>query len=190
MRALALGILLFSTICATAAPTLNVDCNQGQSLNATLATLNKFSPGTVVFTGTCNEYVVVDGFENLTLTGMHGATIQQPSTPPPSSPSFVLSVQESRSVTFSGFSVRSQPSVTSCIGIGGGSTDTMLRNISTDGSWGIFIYEASQVWIVGASVNLAYGFAAISAFDKSDVHIVGGSLHRPPNGGRPQRPRL
>src|SRR5215471_397540 len=101
MRPLVLGILLFSTIWAAAAPAPNVNCDKGQSLNATLAKMNKFSPGSVVFTGTCNEYVVVDGFEDLTLTGVHGATIQQPSTPPPSSPSFVLSVQESRSVTFS-----------------------------------------------------------------------------------------
>jgi len=38
------------------------------------------------------------------------------------------------------------------------------------------------VWIVRATVNLAYGYAAISAFDKSDVHIVDGLLQRPPNG--------
>jgi hypothetical protein len=35
--------------------------------------MNKFSSGTVVFTGTCTEYVVVDGFENLTLTDVQGA---------------------------------------------------------------------------------------------------------------------
>jgi hypothetical protein len=182
MRPLALGILLFSTIWAAAAPTPNVNCDRGQSLNATLAKMNKFSPATVVFTGTCNEYVVLDGFDNLTLTGVQGATIRQPNTPPPSSLSFVLSVKESRSVTFSGFAVHSQPSVSSSIGIGGGSTDIMLRNITTEGSWGIFIYEASQVWIVRARVNLVYGYAAVSVFDKSDVHIVDGLLHRPANG--------
>ena len=135
MRSLALGILLFSTIWAVAAPTPNVNCDNGQSLNATLVKMNKFSPATVVFTGTCNEYVVVDGFENLTLMGVQGATIQQPNTPPPTNPAYVLSVKESRSVTFSGFAVRSQPSVFSCIGIGGGSTDVMLRDITTDGAW-------------------------------------------------------
>ena len=182
MRALALGILLFSTIWAAAVPTPNVNCDKGQSLNRTLAKMDKFSPATVIFTGTCTEYVVVEGFDKLTLTGVQGATIQQPNTTPPTSPSFVLSVKESRSVTFSGFAVHSQPSVTSSIGIGGGSTDIMLRDISTDGSWGIFIYEASQVWIVGATVNLVYGYAAVAVFDKSDVHIVDGLLQRPANG--------
>ena len=35
---------------------------------------------------------------------------------------------------------------------------------------------ASQAWIVRATVNLAYGYAAIAAFDKSDVHVVDGLL--------------
>ena len=96
MRPLALGILLFSTTWAAATTAFIVNCDKGQSLNATLAKTNKFSPATVVLTGTCNEYVVVDGFDNLTLTGEQGATIQQPNTPPPPIPSFVLSVKESR----------------------------------------------------------------------------------------------
>ena len=159
-----------------------VNCDRGQTLNATLAKMNKVSPGTVVFTGTCTEYVVVDGFENLTLRGVQGATIQQPNTPPPPHPAFVLSVKASRGVTLSGFAVHSQPSVLSSIGIGGGSTDTMVRDITTDGSYGITVYEASQAWIVGATVNLVYGYAAISAWDKSDIHMVDGLLQRPANG--------
>ena len=185
-RALALGILLFSTIWAAAAPAPvpapTINCDKGQSLNQALAKINKFSPATVVFTGTCTEYVVVEGFDKLTLTGVEGATIQQPNRPPPTSPAFVLSVKASRSVTLSGFAVQSQPSVTSSIGIGGGSTDIMLRNLTTEGSWGIFIYEASQVWIVRARVNLVYGYAAVGVFDKSDVHIVDRLLRRPSNG--------
>jgi len=34
----------------------------------------------------------VDGLDKLTLTGVQGATIQQPNTPPPPHPAFVLSV--------------------------------------------------------------------------------------------------
>ncbi|HYK38147.1 hypothetical protein, partial [Alloacidobacterium sp.] len=153
-----------------------------QSLNRTLAKMEKFIPATVTFTGTCTEYVLVDGFTGLTLKGVNGATIQQPATQPPTSPSFVLSVKASRSITFSGFAVHSQPTVTSSIGIGGGSTDVLLSDITADGSWGVWVYEASQVWLVRMKVNLTSGFAAVSAFDKSDVHIVNGLLHRPANG--------
>jgi len=183
MRALALATLLLSTICAAAAPTPTVDCNRGRSLNAALAKINKFSPATVVFTGTCTEYVTVDGFNNLTLTGVQGATIQQPNTTPPTNSAFVLSVKASRSVTLSEFAVHSQASVFSCIGIVGGSTDIMLRDITTDGAWGIVMDEASQAWIVRATVNLAYGYAAIALFDQSDAHIVDGLLQRPASSG-------
>ena len=58
----------------------------------------------------------------------------------------------------------------------------MLRDITTDGSWGIVFYQASQGWIVRAMVNLVYGYAAIAAYDKSDIHIVDGVLQRPANG--------
>jgi len=40
------------------------------------------------------------------------------------------------------------------------------------------IAQASQVWLTGVNVNITSGFAGISAFDKSDVHIVGGLVHR------------
>jgi hypothetical protein len=43
------------------------------------------------------------------------------------------------------------------------------------------VYEASQVWLVKVRVDITSGYAAVSAFDKSDVHIVDGLLQRPPN---------
>jgi len=121
---------------------------------------------------------VVDGFNNLTLRGIHGASIQQPATNPPASPFYVMSVKASHSVTLLGFTVPSLPSAFSAIGVGKSSTDVLLENIKTNGSWGIVIYGASQVWLVNVNVNITAGFAAVSAFDKSDVHIVGGLLHR------------
>jgi hypothetical protein len=185
MRALTFGTLVLSTISASAHPTPMVNCNQGESLNRALARIEKFEPVTVTFTGTCREYVLVDGFTHLTLKGEHGASIQQPDTPPPATPpssSFVLSVKASHSVIFSGFAVHSQPTVSSSIGIGGGSSDVHLRDITSDGAWGVWVYEASQVWLIGVTVNLTSGYAALSAFDKSDVHIVNGLLHRPADG--------
>jgi hypothetical protein len=181
MRVLAFVTLLFSSVWAAANPTPTVNCDAGQSLNRTLAKMEKFTPATVTFTGTCTEYVLVDGFTGLTLKGVHGATIEQPATPPTST-FYVLSVKASRSVTLSGFAVHSQPNVTSTIGISGGSTNVLLSDITADGSWGVWVSEASQVWLVRVTVNVTSGFAAVSAFDKSDVHIVNGLLHRPANG--------
>ena len=177
----ALAALLFSATPAFAGQTRTVNCDAGQSLNLTLATLIKYLPATVAVKGTCTEYVLVDGFNDLTLVGAPGATLQQPSEPPPSAPPFVLSIKASRSVTVAGLAFHSLPSVLSSIGIGGGSNKVLVRDVTTDGSWGIFVYEASQVWLVRATVNITFGYAAISAVDKSDVHIVDGLIERPAN---------
>lgn len=183
LRSLALVALVLSPIWASADSTSVVNCGAGQSLNRALAQLDKFEPATVKFKGTCAEYVLVDGFDNLTLTGLQGATIQQPASGTSTTPVFALSVKASRSVTLSGFAVHSLPSAFSGIGIGKGSTDIVLKNVTTDGSWGVSVYEASQVWLVQVTVNITSGYAAISAFDKSDVHIVDGLLHRPADSG-------
>ena len=160
------------------ADSIVVNCDQGQSLNRTLARMNKTTPATVLVKGTCTEYVLVDGFNGLTLNGVQGSVLQQPDTNPKSN-SYVLSIQASRGVTVSRLGVHSLPSIFSGIGIGGGSHDVRLQNVTTDGAWGVVVYEASQVWLVNVTVNITSGYAAVSAFDKSDVHIVNGSLERP-----------
>jgi len=43
------------------------------------------------------------------------------------------------------------------------------------------VYENSQVWLKNVTANVTSGFAAVSAFDKSDVHVVDGLLQRPSN---------
>src|SRR5437016_69688 len=178
-RFFTLAALLFSATPAFAGQTRTVNCDAGQSLTLTLATFVKFLPATVTVKGTCTEYVLVDGFNNLTLVGAPGATLQQPSEPPTSA--FVLSIEASRSVTVAGLAFRSLPSVLSSIGIGGGSNEVLVRDVTTDGSGGIFVYEASQVRLVRVTVNITSNYAAIWAVDKSDVHIVDGLLQRPAN---------
>src|ERR1700756_2151742 len=181
LRSIGLAMLFLSSILAFANSSVTVNCDAGQSLNSTLAKIPKYVPTTVTVKGTCTEYVLIDGFRGLTLNGVQGASLQQPSTNSTSQP-YVLSVRASRSVTISGLAVHSLPSVFSGIGIGGGSVDVRLQNVNTDGSWGVWVDEASQAWLVNVTVNLTSGFAAVSAFDKSDVHVVGGRLQRPPNG--------
>ena len=182
---LVLGVIsvlfLVSAASAQNARTVSVDCNNGQSLSGTLAKLNKQIPTTVFVQGTCTEFVTIDGFEGLTLKGQSGAVLQQPATNPLSN-SYVLSITGSRGLTVSGITVQSLSSIFSGIGIGKGSNEVQLQNVNVNGSWGIVIYEESQVWLLNVNVTISSGFAAISAFDKSDVHIVGGLLQRPSDG--------
>src|SRR6516164_7951373 len=77
-----LSLTLFAVVLADASTppnSVSVDCNKGQSLNQTLAKLDKQTPTTVSVNGTCTEYVNVVGFENLVLKGQPGATLVQPS---------------------------------------------------------------------------------------------------------------
>jgi hypothetical protein len=178
-RMCALLTVLFAASWVAASPaSLTVDCGAGQSLNATLAKINKSAPATVTVKGTCTEFVQVDGFSDLTLNGVPGAALQQPASNPQSN-SYVLSIHGSHSIVVSGLAVNSLSTIYSGIGIGGGSNDVRLENVTTDGSWGVVVYEASQVWLVNVTVNITSGFGAISAFDKSDVHIVNGLIERP-----------
>ena len=174
-------LLLASAAFAQGGQSITVNCNNGESLNSTLAKLNKQAPHTVIVQGTCTEFVAVNGFEGLTLRGQAGATIQQPATNPQNN-SYVLSITGSRGINIFGLSVSSLPSIFSGIGIGKGSSQVQLQNVNVTGSWGIVIYEESQVWLVQANVTISSGFAAVSVFDKSDVHIAGGLLQRPSDG--------
>ena len=66
LRSIALSTLVLSSVWASADPSPVVDCDRGQSLDRTLSKLEKFGPVTVKFKGTCTEFVVIDGFDNLT----------------------------------------------------------------------------------------------------------------------------
>ena len=150
-----------------------VNCDQGQSLNNTLSRLNKHFPATVLVKGTCTEFVQVNGFEGLTLKGLPGATLQQPSTNPGNGLIIhVLLIEASRSITIDGFAIHSGASALGDIGIGRNSIDVQLRNLTVDGAsvFGIFVFESSQVSLAHVTARNP-GFATVGVVDISDVHI-------------------
>ena len=150
-----------------------VNCDQGQSLNSTLSRLNKHSPATVLVKGTCTEFVQINGFEGLTLKGLPGATLQQPSTNPGNGLIIhVLLIEASRSIMIDGFAIHSGASALGDIGIGRNSIDVQLRNLTVDGAsvFGIFVFESSQVSLAHVTARNP-GFATVGVVDISDVHI-------------------
>jgi len=150
-----------------------VNCDQGQSLNSTLSRLNKHFPATVLVKGTCTEFVQVNGFEGLTLKGLPGAALQQPSKDPGNGLVIhVLLIEASRSITIDGFAIHSGASALGDIGIGRNSIDVQLRNLTVDGAsaFGIFVFESSQVSLARVTARDP-GFATVGVVDISDVHI-------------------
>lgn len=145
---------------------ITVDCSKGQSLNSTLSKLNKNLPIVVYVKGTCSESVQVVGFDNLTLRGLSGATLSQPSTE--ASP---LLIESSRSVTVDHLNIQADASGGPAIGIGSGSTDIRLRNLNIQGGGeGIIIFERSQVSLAYVTGKDA-GYTPLGIYDASDVHV-------------------
>jgi hypothetical protein len=152
---------------------ISVNCAIGQSLNGTLSRLNKRVPATVFVKGTCTEYVTINGFTGLTLVGLPGAALQQPSTNPSNGLGvYLLLIEASRSITIDGFAIHSRPSALGAIAIGRNSIDVQLRALTLDGAatFGFFIYEKSQVSLARVTVSDP-GYAPVGVFDLSDVHI-------------------
>jgi hypothetical protein len=160
---------------------VTVDCNQGQSLNQTLAKLDKQTPTTVSVSGTCTEYVSVVGFENLSLNGMTGATLAQPSGGGTLFTALLL-IESSRSVIVNGFNVQADSTI-NAIGIGHGSTDIRLRHLNiTGGGEGIIIFENSQVSIAYV-IGQAPGYTTLGIYDSSDVHLEHSQFTATPGAG-------
>ncbi len=170
--AVALVCLVVVSVNAQADPIV-VNCDQGQSLNRTLARMNKAAPATVLVKGTCTEYVRISGFDGLTLKGSQGATLLQPSVDPSNGLLIhVLFIEASRSITIDGFAIHSRASALGGIGIGGNSLDVRLRNLTVDGAgvFGIIVIESSQVSLARVTARDP-GYATVGVYDVSDVHI-------------------
>jgi hypothetical protein len=151
-----------------------VNCDSGQSLNRTLAQLDKHTAIAVTVQGTCAEYVFIKGFEGLTLKGLSGATLTQPSTPPPSGVlAALLRIEASRSVLVTGLRFQATPSGVPPIGIGENSIDVHLRGLNIEGGgWGILVVDHSQVFVQNVKVHNV-GFASIGVYGGSMGEIQG-----------------
>lgn len=168
---LLLLLVLSGSVAVAQTPlSITVDCSSGQSLNRALAKLDKHVSVTVSVNGTCTEYVQVTGFDNLTVKGLPGAMLMQPSTGAGNLFNSLLLIEASRSVTVNGLDVQADTATVAAIGIGHGSSDIRLRNLNvTGGSAGITVFENSQVSIAHVTVQNS-GYATLAIFDLSDVH--------------------
>lgn len=166
-------LVLVASVAMAETPTqsITVDCNNGQLLNGTLAKLDKQTPSIVSVNGTCSEYVQVIGFENLTLKGLAGATLQQPSSGAGNALNSLLYILSSRSVTVDGFNIQADTVTDPAVGIGHGSSDIRLRHLKIQGGTsGIFVFEHSQVSIAYLTAQDP-GYSALGVYDLSDVHV-------------------
>jgi Right handed beta helix region len=170
------GILVLATALAlpatAGAATVTVNCNRGESINQALGRLDPKVPNTVRVRGTCAEYVVIRGFDGLTLRAVPaGGALVQPATPPDPLVATLVFVDASRSVTIEGLSITAPPTLGTAVAIGRGSTDVRLRSLTvTGGGIGIVAFESSQISLAGITAR-DHGYGSVGAYDGSDVHI-------------------
>lgn len=105
---LCMGLMFLSTSQAQAGPsgiTLNVHCGASSGLNSIGAALKVLQhsetsgPSTINVSGVCNEDVVIQGMDRVTLNAVNGASINDPS----SGNNPTLSIIDSRTVTVTNF---------------------------------------------------------------------------------------
>jgi len=171
-----LMILMFASVSVMAQTSpfsipVTVNCAVGQSLNRTLAKLDKHLAAIVSVNGTCTEYVQVIGFENLTLKGLPGAALLQPPSGAGNLFNALLLIESSRSVTVQGFNMQADTITIPVIAIGHGSNDVRLRNLNiVGGTQGIIVFENSQV-LVAHVTGKDPGYSPLGIYDASDVHV-------------------
>jgi hypothetical protein len=101
------ALVLLLTAAATHALTLHVNCGQQTGLTtigAAIKVVQSFEesrPVTVLVTGACQENVVIQGIDRLTLTAVNGASITDAS----GGKLDVISIQDSRDVAINGFTI-------------------------------------------------------------------------------------
>ena len=162
------------------AETVAVDCQakKGNSINAALASLTKQGPHTINISGICTEAIVIENFDDVTLAGTLGTTLNSTVNP---EFGVVIWIAKSRSVTIRDLTINGNPDLE--FGTGGVScgffSDCIFYNITVQGAVSGISY-ARSTGIVGDNAivqnNACQGVLAIR-----NSHVRVGSW--PANGG-------
>lgn len=157
------------------ADTANVNCQakKDNSINAALGSLTKQGPHTVNISGTCTEAVVIDHFDDVSLVGTPGASINLPADP--TGATTVISVTNSRNVQVHDITVNGGGNGISCFLF----SDCAIYNITVQGAAGVGVVFARSTGVVGDNAIVQNNGIGVEAIRNSHVRI--GAF--PANGG-------
>jgi hypothetical protein len=167
---------------------VNLRVNCGQKVEGTLPTINAalklLSPAmsnTVTVSGTCNENVLIQGFDRLTLISTTGATINDAS----GGQNSVVDIEDSRRVTLQGFTINGG------FGLGCGSASVCYLTANTiqfsSAQQGIGISDGSRAYLTnnviknnsGRGLTINNGSQVFSTTDtfqgNGDLGVAAGS---------------
>ncbi|MCI0620557.1 MAG: hypothetical protein L0387_02615 [Acidobacteria bacterium] len=153
---------------------VSLDCDKKKTITAALAGLSKQGPHTITVSGTCNESVVIDGFDTLTLVGTAGASINDP-TPENLEDNDVVDIIQSRNVTVQGFTINGGVEGVACTQF----SVCYLRELLVQGqSDNGVIYARSSGFVDNTTIQNTL-FAGFQAVNSSNV-ILGSNLFGTP----------
>lgn len=127
---------------------LTVDCSKSQTIGAALKKLSPTGPNTVTVDGICNENVLIQGIDRLTLITTTGAQIHDAS----GGLSPVVHILDSRSVTLQGFTING-------------------------GDRGVACRFSGACYLIGNSIGFATGLEAIVVSDGSKAFLSNNVIH-------------
>lgn len=147
-----------------------VRCDAGQTIGQALKGLDKLRPNVVAVSGTCQENVVIEGFDDLRIVGQPEATL----VPVPPTTSYAIDVRASRRVTIENLTIRQTPDRTA------GAAQTAiyfwecaycrLANVTVDGGVGVTVI-GGQVFLSAFSMIGPGGYTAVSAWRTASVDV-------------------
>jgi hypothetical protein len=152
---------------------ISVDCSNPRgrvkTITAALARLDKTAENTIHVSGACNEWVHIWGFENLTLLGNSGASINAPTTPPADGYYIVFNPLDSGSVIVKGFTIN---------GVNGEPTGVQCHRVRYCDFENTTIQGAGVGLIASGSTNLYLNGDTIQDNAGTGVGIGWGATHQ------------
>jgi len=147
---------------------VKVNCSRGESIQKALNRLNRvspLSPALVTVHGTCNENVVIQGFNRLTLQAASGATISDAS----GGTGAVVDIEDSTDVSLEGFTING-----GAIGVYCGNFSVCRFNGNTIQGASDADFQAGQAWAYFDENTIQDSCYGLVSLESSYVRSNGG----------------
>ncbi len=168
--------------------TVNCQAKKDNSIQSALDSLSKQGPHTITVSGTCNEAVLIEKFDDLTLVTTTGASINDP-TPSVPDDNTVVTIVGSRLVELEGFTINGGFSGLACFAhssciflnntiqgasdfavlIGRQTTATLVQNTIQNSAGGLQVhFGGAEVVVFGGTIQ-----NITSTTDENDPNFLG-----------------
>jgi hypothetical protein len=155
---------------------LTVECSNPRAklktITQALAFLPKQGPNTIHVSGACNENVIIDGFDNLTLVANPGASINDP-TPSIPDDNDVVDILNSRRITVQGFTINGGLDGIACFQY----SLCFLNNNTVQGAnnTGVVIGRGTSADLTGNTIQGNAG-DGLDALNGANAVVIGGTI--------------